>query len=67
MNKNKLSFGTRIRLCWDILTRGKYDSRDYKTMEEHEQWSVCEKRREELNACNRPRTEFRHKDDDFEQ
>ena len=67
MDKHKLSVRTRLRLCWDILTRGKYDPRDYKTVHEQEQWDICEKRRKELIASTRPRQPFSYKWDEDEQ
>ena len=62
MNKNKFSFLTRIRLCWVVLTTGKYDTRDYKAIHEEEQWEICEKRRKELAASCRPRGPFPYSD-----
>ena len=56
--KNKMRLWTRLRLCWDALTKGKYDSRDYRTIHEQEQWEICEQRRKELEAAHRPRREF---------
>jgi hypothetical protein len=49
------------------MTRGRYDPRDYKTIHEEEQWEICEKRREEMDACKRSRTEFHYTDDFLEQ
>ena len=54
---DKLSYATRIKLCWEVLTRGKYDPRNYKTRHQEEQWQNCEKRREEMESYTRPRTE----------
>jgi len=62
MNKNRLSFSTRMKLCWDVLTRGKYDTRDYKTILEQEQWEICEKRRKEMDVSCRPREPFPYAD-----
>jgi hypothetical protein len=57
LNKDKLSLWTRLRLCWDMLTRGKYDPRDYKTVHEQEQWNICEQRRRDMEVASRPRTD----------
>jgi hypothetical protein len=62
-NKDKLSFLTRIKLCWEVLTRGEYDPRNYRTRHLEKQWQICEKRRKELEACTRPRTEYAPRDD----
>ena len=67
MNKDKLGWLTRLSLCWNVFTRGKYDPRDYKTIRQQEQWDACEQRREELESTIRPRTHFRYKHDDLEQ
>ena len=58
MDKHNFSWKTRLRLCWDVLTKGKYDSRDYRTIHQQEQWELCEQRRKELIASTRPRSEF---------
>ena len=52
--KDKLSWRTRLRLFWDVFTRGKCDSRDYKTINEEEQWQRCEKMRKDLASAERP-------------
>jgi hypothetical protein len=62
MYNDKLSWKTRLRLCWDVATRGKYDPRDYKTIHQEEQWAICEQRRKELAATCRPRQPFPYKD-----
>jgi len=67
MNKNSFSWMTRIRLCWNVFTRGKYDSRDYKTIHEEKQWKICEKRREELTVSCRSREPFTYRDELDEQ
>tara|TARA_Y100000310_G_C20486042_1_gene716902 strand:- start:706 stop:909 length:204 start_codon:yes stop_codon:yes gene_type:complete len=67
MDKNKLSFTNRIKLCWNVLIKGKYNPKDYKTTQEQEQWEICEKRRKEMQAHSRSRTDFHHKDELFEQ
>ena len=56
--KDKLSWRTRARLCWQILIKGSYDPKDYKTIHEEEQWEICEQRRKELAGSTRQRTEF---------
>ena len=66
-DKHRFSWKTKLRLCWDVMTRGRYDPRDYKTIHEEEQWEICEKRRDEMDACKRPRTEFHYTDDFLEQ
>ena len=52
--KDKLSWRTRLRLFWDVFTKGKYDPRDYKTINEEEQWQRCEKMRKDLASAERP-------------
>jgi hypothetical protein len=68
-NKDKLSWLNRLRLCWEVFTRGKYDPRDYRTIRAQEQWEICEQRRKELAASTRPRTPYNRGDDvmDMEQ
>lgn len=64
---SKLDWSTRLRLCWDVLTKGRYDPRDYRTTKQEEQWIICEKRRKELDAANRPREPFPYDDEYMEQ
>ena len=54
--KDKLSWRTRLRLLWDVFARGKYDPRDYKTIDEEERWQRCEKTRKDLASAERPRS-----------
>jgi hypothetical protein len=56
-DKEKLSLRTRLRLCWDVFTRGKYDPRDYKTIQQEEAWARCEKMRKDLASATRPRVD----------
>ena len=60
--KDKLSWLTRLRLCWEVFTRGQYDPRDYRTRHQEQQWQICEERRKEMEKCTRPRTHFRRPD-----
>jgi len=55
-DKEKLSWLTRLKLFWQVFTRGKYDPRDYKTINEQETWERCEQMREDLAAAEGPRT-----------
>jgi hypothetical protein len=57
LDKEKMSFWTRTRLCWDVFTRGKYDPRDYRTIREEEAWVRCEKIRKDLASATRPRVD----------
>ena len=66
-DKNRLSWATKLRLCWDVLTKGQYDPRDYKTINEQEAWDRCEQMRKELESTHRPRRAFVHSDENFEQ
>ena len=56
MNKHLLSWPTRLKLCWDVLVKGKFESTHYKTKHEQEQWEICRQRDREMDACKRPRT-----------
>ena len=53
---NKLSWKTRLKLCWAVLSRGEYTPEDYKTINEQDRWEICEQRRKELQKCVQPRT-----------
>jgi len=53
-DKDKLSWLTRLKLFWEVFTRGKYDPRDYKTINEEEAWERCEQMRKDLAAAERP-------------
>ena len=64
---DKLSWRTRAKLCWSVLTKGKYDPRDYKTIRQQEQWDICEQRRRDLEGGHRPREPFPYDDDYMEQ
>ena len=55
-NKRHLSWSNRLKLCWEVLTRGKYDPRDYKTILEEEVHERCEKMRSDLRKGERQRT-----------
>ena len=52
-----MSWSSRLKLCWNVLTRGVYNPEDYKSKEEQRRWDSCRKRDKEMNACIRPRTE----------
>ena len=53
---DKLGWLTRIKLCWVVLTKGKFNPAEYRTRYMQEQWDICRKRDAEMNACIRPRT-----------
>ena len=55
-DKEKLSWLTRLKLLWQVFTRGKYDPRDYKTINEQEAWEKCEQTRKDLASAEGPRT-----------
>jgi len=65
--KDKFSWVTRLKLCWGVLTKGKCDFGDYRTVRQQERFEICEKRRKELAGTMRPRKEFRYLDGDMEQ
>ncbi len=67
MDKTKLSWRTRLKLCWNVLTKGKYNWREYRTRLEEEQWLICEQRREEMDACVRERRPFPYSKEEMEQ
>jgi hypothetical protein len=55
-DKDKLGWLTRLKLFWQVFTRGKYDPRDYKTINEQETWERCEQMRKDLASTEGPRT-----------
>ena len=68
MDKDKLSWGTRLKLCWTVLTKGKYNPALYRTRHYEEQWQICQQRLKEMQATCRPRTDFTCRDpNDMEQ
>ena len=60
-DKEKLSWSDRLRLCWEVFTRGKYDPRDYKTIKEQEAWERCEQMRKALASGERPKADVEFK------
>jgi hypothetical protein len=58
-DKNKMSFWTRIKLCFRVLVRGNYNPEDYKTRGAQRQWIICENRRRELEKTVRPATPYK--------
>ena len=56
LDKHKLSWWTRIKLCWAVLTKGKYDHTQYRTRHMQKQWDTCRQRDIEMAATCRPRT-----------
>ena len=56
-DKEKMSFWTRIRFCWTVLTRGAYDPRDYMSRHAAKELKICQQREKEMQAATRPRTE----------
>jgi hypothetical protein len=59
--KDRLSWRNRLKLCWEVFCWGKYDPRDYKTIQQEEAWERCEQMREELDSCIRERKPFSYK------
>ena len=56
--KDKLSWISRLKLCWFILSKGTTkDLPLYRTRHEEEQWKICRQRDKELAAACRPRTQ----------
>jgi hypothetical protein len=53
---NKLSWKTRLKLCWTVLSQGEYAPEDYRTINEQNQWEICEQMRKDLQKCVQPRT-----------
>ena len=64
---DKLSWINRLKLCFVVMFKGKYNSKDYKSRRQEEQWKICRQREAEIDAYTRPRTEFSYKFDDLEQ
>ena len=60
-DKDKLSWLTRLKLFWEVFTRGKYDPRDYKTINEEEAWERCEQMRKDLASGERPKADVEFK------
>ena len=57
MDKNKISWIDRLRVCWFVLKKGTVDGMpECKTQFQKEQWEICKKRQAEMDACVRPRT-----------
>ncbi len=56
MDKHKLNWKNRLKLCFKVFFTGKYNPSDYKTIYEQEQWDLCRQRDEHMNKCKRPRT-----------
>jgi len=54
--EDKLTWSTRLELCWDVLASGVLNPQKYRGKRAQEQWEICEQRRKELAACCRPRT-----------
>ena len=65
-DKNKMSFWTRIRLCWRVLVTGTLPPlsaqsfldgwEEYRSRNGQKQWETCKKRCKELEKTIRPRT-----------
>lgn len=67
MSRDTLSWPTRLKLCWDVLVKGKFERGHYKTIHEQEQWDICRQREKEMNSNIRPRTYIDFKDPNDEQ
>ena len=66
-DRDKMSWGTRIKLCWQVLTKGTHNPELYRTRHAQEQWDICRQRDKEMNECNRPRTPIHYADELLEQ
>ena len=66
-DKDKLSWITRFKLCYQVLLYGLFDPTQYRTRYAQKQWEICQKRQREMDACVRPRTKVRISPDDIEQ
>ena len=55
-DKEKMSFWTRVRLCWAALVTGEYDPKNYLSRHAVKQLKICQQREKELQAACRPRT-----------
>ena len=55
---NKMSWITRLRLCWTVLTKGAYNTKMYRTRHAQRQWDMCRQRDKELQRTCRPRSGF---------
>jgi hypothetical protein len=58
-DKNKMSFWTRIKLCWKALMHGTYEPAEYRTRDAQKQWEICERRRRDLGKTIRRATPHR--------
>jgi hypothetical protein len=50
-----------------VLTKGKYNWREYRTRHDEEQWLICKQRIEEMDACVRERRPFPYTKEEMEQ
>lgn len=66
-DEDKFSWKVRLKLCWDVLTKGKCDLKNYRTIFEQKQFEDCEKIRQDLESTTRPRTDFHYVNEDMEQ
>jgi hypothetical protein len=55
-DKEKMSFWTRIRLCWTVLTTGAHNPTNYLSRHAVKQLKICQKREKEMQLACRPRT-----------
>lgn len=55
-DKEKMSFWTRIRFCWTVLTTGAYNPMNYLSRHAARELATCKQREKELQAACRPRT-----------
>jgi len=64
---NKMSWITRLRLCWTVLTKGVYNKNMYKTRYMQRQWDICRERDKEMQKGCRPRTNYNDDSEFMEQ
>ena len=64
---NKMSWITRLRLCWTVLTKGVYNTKMYRTRHAQQQWDACRQRDIELQKGCRPRTSFKTRSEFMDQ
>ena len=58
-NKDKMSFWTRVKLCWYVFTKGSLPAKlkEYRSRHAQKQWNICEQRRIDMEVASRPRTD----------
>ena len=63
----KINSVGKLDLNCDVLTKGKCDLKNYRTIFEQKQFEDCEKIRQDLESTTRPRTDFHYVNEDMEQ